>query len=99
MTQDNYSIKDVIEEFRRDTKESLDRIEAQTMKTNGRVTASEREISSLKTSRAQLWTAIAIFTFLGSTIVALAIMAIDSKIREGIDTALSTKYDINDFND
>lgn len=76
-----YSIKEMIEEFRVDTKDSLSRIETQTTKTNGRVT-------SLESTRVQVWTAISILLLLGSTIIYLSIKAIDVKIRDGIAQAL-----------
>lgn len=77
-----YTIKEMIAEFRRDTTESLHRIEAQTVKTNGRV-------SSLESSRTQIWTAIAVVIFLGGVIISLSIMAIDAKIAKNIKEVLA----------
>lgn len=71
-------ISDTIKEFREDIKETLTRIENQTTKTNGRV-------GSLESSRTQIWTAIIVFIFLGGVIITLAIMAIDSKIKDGVE--------------
>jgi hypothetical protein len=82
--EDTYSIKDIIEEFRRDTKESLDRIERQTTKTNGRV-------NSLENHRAYLWGAYTLLVLLGGTIVYLSVSAIDNKIANGIREALEVK--------
>ena len=83
---DNYTIKDIIEEFRRDTKESLTRIETQTTKTNGKV-------SSLENHRSYLWGAYTILTLLGASIIYLFVNAIDVKIEKGIQQALSV-YEI-----
>lgn len=87
MDQNNpYTLKDIIEEFRRDTKDSLDRIEVQTTKTNGRV-------SSLENHRAYLWGAYSILTLLGGLIAFLLVNAIDNKIKNGVETALS-EYEV-----
>ncbi len=83
MTEENYTIKEMISEFRDDVTRSLTRIETQTIKTNGRVT-------SLEKTRTQVWTSITILLFLGSTIIYLSIRAIDTKIKDGISQALST---------
>lgn len=82
MREESYSIKDIIEEFRRDTKESLDRIERQTTKTNGRV-------DSLESHRAYLWGAYSVLVLLGGMIIYLSVNAIDNKIQNGIKDALS----------
>ena len=79
---DSYSIKEVIKARFDEMGEHLKEIKEQTTKTNGRV-------SSLETSRIQVWTAITILTLLGGTIITLAIMAINNKIKEGISEALS----------
>lgn len=86
MEENNYSIKEMIAEFRKDTTESLNRIEAQTVKTNGRVT-------NLEQHRAYLWGAYTVLFLLGGFIITSAIMAIDSKIKNGIADALAA-YDI-----
>ena len=78
----SYTLKDIIEEFRRDTKESLTRIEIQTVKTNGRV-------SSLENHRAYLWGAYTLLTLLGGVIIYLSVEAIDNKIKNGVSDALS----------
>lgn len=61
--------------------EHLVEIKEQTIKTNGRVT-------SLESSRSWLWGAIAVFAILGSVIITLSLIAIDSKIKDGIADAL-----------
>lgn len=48
---------------------------------------------SLQISKTQFWTAITLLLLLGGTIISLSITAIDSKIKEGIVSALSG-YDI-----
>lgn len=83
---DTYTIKEMIAEFRQDTKESLTRIENQTVKTNGRVTKLEQH-------RAYLWGAYTILVLLGGTIIAFAVAAIDSKIQKGIQTALDSRVE------
>lgn len=80
---DNYSIKDVIEEFRKDTKDSLVRIELQTTRTNGRV-------NSLERSRVQIWTAIMVSVALVGTIVYLYTLTIDAKIDSKVGQALKS---------
>ena len=81
-----YSLKDIIEEFRNDTKESLTRIELQTTKTNGRV-------DSLENHRSYLWGAFTILTLLGGTIIYLSVMAIDNKIKDSVQQVLAS-YEI-----
>lgn len=83
MEPNNYTLKDVIEEFRKDTKESLVRIETQTTKTNGRVTI-------LENHKAYLWGAFSLLTLLGGAIIYLSVEAIDNKIKDGITDALSS---------
>lgn len=83
MTKDNsYSIKEFIEEKFTDVNDTLQRIESQTLKTNGRVT-------SLEKTRTQVWTAILVLIFIGGTVIGLAVMAINDKIKDGITNALS----------
>lgn len=88
--KNDYSIKEMLEEFRKDMKETLVRIEAQTIKTNGRV-------SSLEKSRTQVWTAISIMVLLGGTLMALAVKnvenGIDSKINRGIQLGLDSRVE------
>ena len=44
---------------------------------------------SYKVDKARLWTAFFLITFLGSSIIALSILAIDGKIEHGIKEALA----------
>lgn len=83
---ENYTIKDVIEEFRDDMKATLARIEAQTTKTNGRV-------SNLENHRAYLWGAFSLLTLLAGAIIYLSVSAIDTKIKNGVKDALS-QYEV-----
>jgi hypothetical protein len=48
--------------------------------------------NNYKTDKTRIWSAVGVLLFLGGTIITLAIMAINSKIKEGIDNALSGKY-------
>lgn len=75
--ENNYSIKEVIEQRFNEMGTHLIDIKTQTTKTNGRV-------NSLETSRTQLWTSISVLLFLGGTILTLAIMAIDNKVEKSI---------------
>lgn len=86
MADDSYSIKDVIEEFRRDTKDSLTRIEAQTIRTNGRV-------NSLEKSRIQIWTAISVVLAVGAVLYTLLLAHIDDKISKGMQLGLDNRVD------
>ncbi len=52
-----------------------------------------RGIQSLKNTRTQIWSAITVLVFLGGTIIFLAVLAIDTKIQKGIDTAFNNKFD------
>lgn len=81
MTDDSYSIKEMISEFRKDITEHLGRIEAQTTKTNGRV-------NSLERSRVQIWTAITVASIFTGALIMLSIYAIETKIKKGIADAL-----------
>lgn len=84
--EDRYSIKEVIEQRFDEMGAHLVEIKSQTTKTNGRV-------SSLESSRVQIWTSISVLIALGGAIIFLSIQAIDSKIKDGIETALSS-YEI-----
>ncbi len=48
-----------------------------------------------RTDKTRIWAVITVLIFLGGTIITLAIMAIDAKIKEGITEALS-KYEVDD---
>lgn len=50
-------------------------------------------LANYTTDKAKVWVAIAILLLLGGTIITLSIMAINSKIKTGIDEALS-QYNI-----
>ena len=88
MSNEDYSQKEEdtfrLELFRRMgvQDKTLDEIKVQTTKTNGRV-------NSLETTRVQVWTAITILLFLGGVIITLSLMAIDTKIKDGIQQALA----------
>lgn len=84
--ENNYTIKEVMEQNFGEMRTHLTEIKAQTIKTNGRV-------NSLEKSRVQVWTAIGILTCLGGIIITLAIMAIDTKISKGIETALDNRVE------
>lgn len=45
--------------------------------------------TNYKTDKTRIWAVIGILLFLGGTILTLSIMAIDSKIKDGINEALS----------
>lgn len=79
--EDNYSIKEVLESKFAEMGQHLTEIKAQTIKTNGRV-------NSLEKSRVQVWTAISVLLVVGGAVATLAIMAIDTKIANGIAQAL-----------
>lgn len=78
--ENHYTVRE-LDHYFNDMREDLKEIKAQTYKTNGRVT-------SLEKSRTQIWTAISVGILVIGTIISLAIMAIDSKIEKGIQTAL-----------
>ena len=85
----------MITEFRKDVSEKfdgvhkrLDKIEIQTTKINGKV-------GSLERSRSQLWGSIGMLVLLGGTVITLAIMVIDSKIKESITNAFAN-YEIDE---
>ena len=79
--ENSYTIKEVMESGFKEMREHLTEIKTQTTKTNGRV-------NSLEKSRIQVWTAIGVLTTLGGVIIYLSVMAIDTKIQRGIQTAL-----------
>lgn len=84
--EENYTIKEVIETRFDEMGEHLKEIKLQTQKTNGRV-------NSLENHKAYLWGAFSVLVILGSTIIYLSAIALDSKIDTGIKNALSA-YDI-----
>ena len=84
MPTDNYSLKEVMESNFSEMRTHLTEIKAQTIRTNGRVI-------SLEKSRIQIWTAISILLVLGGSIIGLSVMAIDTKIENGIARALKNK--------
>lgn len=106
-TSETGNIKNKVEEIKVDLKELKQKVEfqngrvtkteewskeAQKIIENTNKLASETAIS-YKVDKTRLWASIAVLTFLGGTIITLSIMAINSKIKDGIDSALS-QYDI-----
>lgn len=97
-TNETSNIKTRVVEMQADVKETKTAVQVQ----NGRVRTLEdwckeaqkiietnsRGISGLKTTRIQIWTSITILLVLGGTILTLAVMAIDNKIKDGITQAL-----------
>lgn len=79
----DYSVKEVLEEFRKETEKSLSRIEIQTVKTNSRV-------NHLENHRSYLWGAYTVLVLLGGTICYFIVGAIDTKIQNGINNALAS---------
>lgn len=81
-----YTVKEIMKERFDEMGDHLKEIKIQTTQTNGRV-------SSLENHKAYLWGAYAALVLLGGVIISFAIMAINSKISEGITKALS-EYEI-----
>lgn len=81
-----YSMKEFIKDKFDSMENHLVEIKTQTTKTNGRV-------SSLERTRAQVWGALAVVLLLGSTIITLAYILIDSKINKKGDENLQTLRD------
>lgn len=93
----------------RETRDNVKEIVIQTQKTNGRVTALEtwskdaqkviesnsKTANQFRADRIKIWTAISVLSILGSAIISLTIMAINSKIREGFSSP-ETKQAIKD---
>lgn len=71
----------VIKEHNKNQNVTLQRIENQTIKTNGRV-------GKLESHRSYLWGAYTVLTLIGGIIVWLSVNAIDNKIANGIAKAL-----------
>ena len=99
--QQNLSMKETIKEIEDDIKgihedvksisDSVEKILIQTTKTNGRVTSLEVVTADLKNytiDKARVWGAVATLTVIGGAIITLSIMAINSKIKEGIRQAI-----------
>lgn len=83
---EEYTIKEVLEQRFNEMNTHLVDIKTQTTKTNGRV-------GVLENHKAYLWGAISVVTVLGGAIIALAISAIDAKIKVGVDTAFNSRFD------
>lgn len=49
-------------------------------------------LSNYNTDRARIWTSIALIIFLGGTIITLALMVIDNKIKQGVDMAFESRF-------
>lgn len=80
--ENNYTIKEVIEQRFDEMNEHLVEIKEQVKKTNGRV-------GILENHKSYLWGAISVLTFLAGAIMYLSVQAIDAKIKNGVDKALS----------
>ena len=84
MSDEVYTIKETLAHYFDEMKSDIKEIKEQTQKTNGRVT-------SLESDRSKVWGAIGMLTILGGVIITLSIMAIDSKIKNAIDTAFNER--------
>lgn len=96
-------LKEILVEIKSDGKET----KAQAYKTNGRVGILEewsvdarkliennaKDIGGYKGDRRALIAGASIFLLLGGTIIALSVTAINHKIKDGIETAMSSGYD------
>lgn len=82
MSVDNYSIKEVIGQRFDELSDHLIEIKTEVKKTNGRVTV-------LENHKAYLWGAFTALTFLGATIIAFAVQAIDNKIEDSLKKTIS----------
>jgi len=102
-TNETSNIKNRVSEIQNDVKDTKTAVQIQ----NGRVTKQEewskeaqkiientaRVTGDYKIDKTRIWAVISVMVFLGGAIITLSIMAIDSKIRDGISEALA-KYEI-----
>lgn len=106
-TNETTNIKTRVEEIKTDGKAALDAIkfqngrvtkqeewskEAQKIIESTAKMASDTLIS-YRTDKVKIWTAISVMLLLGGSIITLTVMAINSKIKEGISDALS-QYEV-----
>lgn len=82
----NYSIKEVIEQRFDEMGHHLIEIKGQVTKTNGRV-------NRLESHRSYLWGAYTALTLLGAFIAFLLVGAIDSKVQNAVDKAITSRID------
>ena len=96
-------IKEHLTEIKADVKEAktaitfqngrVRKLEDWSVEAKGLIEGNGDIISTYKVDKARMWTAISVLTILGGTIITLTVMAINSKIKEGINEALA-QYNI-----
>jgi len=90
MSDDNFSIKEVMEAQFKEVHNHLDKIETQTLKTNGRV-------SKLEQDRAKIWGAIGAVVFLSGTLLFLLKFWVEQSVKTWARESVAQEFD-NRFN-
>src|SRR5690348_15047940 len=86
MAEENYSIKEFIEEKFSALHEHISRVEIQTTKTNGRV-------SVLEGDKMKMWGAFTALALCMATIISLSVLVIKAQVRDQTKIAVDQAFD------
>lgn len=104
--EETYSIKEMLEKYSNDLKQGFDKLDQRLSlldrkyedkfidldgKYDKKIVLTQEQIDMLNSHKQWLWGAYTVLTLLGGIIIYLSVMAIDTKIKNAIETTLTNK--------